>query len=68
MYDYKMVHLEQATFGFHLGVSKNRAIYPKMEWFILENPIEMEDLGGKKPLFFRKTPMKRSKYWELQCF
>ena len=30
-----------------MGVSKNRDTmgYPKMEWFTMENPIEMEELG-----------------------
>ena len=37
-----------------IGVSKNRET-PQNGWFILENPIKMDDLGGK-PHCFRKHP------------
>ena len=33
----------------HIGVSKNRGKTPKMK--IMENPIQMDDLGGKPTIF-----------------
>ena len=40
-------------------VSKNSGP-PKWMVKIMENPIKMDDLGGKKPLFL-ETPSKKSK-------
>ena len=45
--------LIRSTFDEHVGVSKNQG-YPKMDGFIVENPIKMDDLGV--PLFL-ETPM-----------
>lgn len=38
----------------YLGVSKNRGFSPNMK--IMENPIETDDLGGKKPYFWKHPP------------
>ena len=46
-------------FAENMGVSKNRGILPP-KWMvkIMENPIKMDDLGGKNPpLFFGNTHM-----------
>ena len=37
----------------YMGVSKNRET-PQNGWFMMENPIKMEDLGGT--IFFGKLP------------
>ena len=39
-----------------MGVSKNRGGPPKWMVKIMENPIEMDDLGGK-PTIFGNTPL-----------
>ena len=48
------VQLEQATFGFHLGVSKNRAT-PKWSGLYLKTLLKWR-IWGEKKLFFRKHP------------
>ena len=40
----------------YMGVSKNRGGPPKWMVKIMENPIEMDDLGGK-PTIFGNTPL-----------
>ena len=35
----------RVTWGKHMGVSKNRGFSPKMDGFLMENPIKMDDLG-----------------------
>ena len=42
--------------GEHVDVSKNRGKTTQHGWFIMENPIKMDDLGGKPPIF-GSTPM-----------
>ncbi len=41
----------------HMGVSKNRGVYPQNVWFIMENPIKMDDLGGFTTPIFGSTPI-----------
>ncbi len=45
-----------ANSSYYMGVSKNRGVFPP-KWMVkkMENPIKMDDLGGKKPYFWRAT-------------
>ena len=58
------------TWHHHVGVSKNRYSTPKWMVKIMENPIKMDDLGGKPPIFgnhhvgIMDVPRKSfSKFW-----
>ena len=42
-----------------MGGSK-KIVVPQNGWFTMENPIKMDDLGGKPPIFGKKTLSKLS--------
>ena len=55
VYIYRFWRLKNKSLPKHqnMGVSKNRGFYPKMDGFFMENPIKMDDVGGKKPYFWK---------------
>ena len=55
--------LKQQLFGEYMGVSKNRGT-PKWMVKIMENPIKMDDLGGK-PTIFGNIPLDCTIYIQL---
>ncbi len=46
---------EEATTQYYLGVEP-KILVPQNAWSIMENPIKMDDLGGKPPLFLVQHP------------
>ena len=50
-----------------MGVSKNRDT-PTMDGFIMENPLRMDDLGGKTTPIFGNTCRFGRKPFEVGCF
>ena len=56
---------EAATKTRHVDISKNRGVPPKWMVKIRENPIKMDDLGGK-PTIFGNIHIKAGEFFESQ--